>query len=713
MSEETKKANHLYLSNIEAIQKEFKWLNSDQEEDIQTIPTSAVNVIIGANNARKSRFMRYLLNQEHYFFVEKEYPTILNKLISELDKFSAQEFSTHIKYTWNSIFHDLKIKYPNLKNDFDVILKLHKKLDDIKEESEIDAEATTLFSSQNLVDLKKEINSINTHYSNTIHKALNGKLERIIIILEFLIKFDYIDGHISGTTGSSFNFNISADSLYKYVDLESNNSHTPTSKLNLQLSIKEYLDQNFTFNTKSISEGKQNTYIPTLRGTTALQGNSNREIYVNTIREKYTIPEWIQISTGLDLYTQVKKARNSKREIRKRFEAFEAFVGKTFFKGQSIDIVAEEGQEHLLLHIENETNDREFHHLGSGIQSLIILLYPLFMANEGDWFFIEEPELNMHPGMQSLFMHTLLNNEVIKEKNLTTFLTTHSNHLLDTLLFEHEDCSILSFENKTDQDKSTYTLVHSLLSPSNEALDLLGVSNSSVFMANCAIWVEGVSDRRYLKAFLLAYQKAQQEAYFIENVHYAFFEYAGSNLAHYDFDNEKINNEEEEQIKAYFLSNKIFLLADKDEDKGNGKSKSEKHETLTDLSRNNNYFDYIHTGALEIENVLSPTILKKVFIEVLEEDTQAVQQLDFKYSDYHSIAMGKYIRQTLKLVNRKIGEKTLTTDYKNKFSSYVLEQVEKGKITWTNIKEHPSAENITIALRKFLEKHNPPLPQDN
>ena len=38
-------------------------------------------------------------------------------------------------------------------------------------------------------------------------------------------------------------------------------------------------------------------------------------------------------------------------------------------------------------------------------------------------------------------------------------------------------------------------------------MDSLGVRNSSVFLANSTIWIEGITDRLYLKKYMEVYQR--------------------------------------------------------------------------------------------------------------------------------------------------------------------------------------------------------------
>lgn len=82
----------------------------------------------------------------------------------------------------------------------------------------------------------------------------------------------------------------------------------------------------------------------------------------------------------------------------------------------------------------------------------------------------------------------------------------------------------------------------------HELLTSLGVRPSSLYLANCTIWVEGVTDRMYLSKLMQKYiqelehstssqeaRKAEKYKSFMPNFHYAFIEYAGGNITHWSF----------------------------------------------------------------------------------------------------------------------------------------------------------------------------------
>lgn len=139
----------------------------------------------------------------------------------------------------------------------------------------------------------------------------------------------------------------------------------------------------------------------------------------------------------------------------------------------------------------------------------------------------------MHPGLQRRFIETLLNAKLFPQHQY--FLTTHSNHLLDTSL-EQSSISIYHFSDSLipkESDGARF-LVRNVQSADFSVLYDLGVRNSSVFLANCTIFVEGITDRLYLQKYLDLYFKAYPgEFKYKRDIHYTFAEYAGSNITHW------------------------------------------------------------------------------------------------------------------------------------------------------------------------------------
>lgn len=80
------------------------------------------------------------------------------------------------------------------------------------------------------------------------------------------------------------------------------------------------------------------------------------------------------------------------------------------------------------------------------------------------------------------------------------FITTHSNHLID-LSLDYDNLSIFRFEKQEDKIK-----ISNCTRDDNKTLQLIGAKPSSIYNSNCTIWVEGITDRLYIRKYLELYQ---------------------------------------------------------------------------------------------------------------------------------------------------------------------------------------------------------------
>jgi len=429
------------------------------------------------------------------------------------------------------------------------------------------------------------------------------------------------------------------------------------------------------------------------------------------------IKEKIDIFTGLDLYYQIVNIRNDVKDKRESFEKFEQFLSENFFQGKRIEIVAKfniynkhdgkDDSEIINVFIDDESKD--LHELGDGIQALFILMYKIYTCENESLIFIDEPEINLHPGMQRLFLEQITTNEFLREKKLTYFISTHSNHFLD-LTIEKEDISIFLF-HKLNKDKF---IVKNVNHGDNSAPKYLGVTNSSVFLANCSIWVEGISDRNYLKAFLKAYCKSEGKIYPKEDIEFAFIEYAGSNIDHYNFEEEELK----EKINAFSINNKIFLISDYD-----GEYRAAKHKIYEEIASENENFEYQTTKDYkEIENLLPFKVWDKVLIHFCdkrkvktEEDVTRVQSLisasllrrkEETYKDSYVGKLLNSIRTKVPELNKIWDKSEGTLINKAEVSYKVLELTEKSVITWGDLKTNPKIVSIIENMYGFIQQSN-------
>jgi hypothetical protein len=308
--------------------------------------------------------------------------------------------------------------------------------------------------------------------------------------------------------------------------------------------------------------------LPNWRSFAEVEEDKNRRTQQSQVP---VFSEKPRIFTGLSLYHDIQKRLLAPTyEERKSIRDYELFLSANFFQGREVTLTPalynQEGKDNDVVHIKiGEGEDRPIYDLGDGMQSLIICTYPIITElQRGSLFFLEEPDLCMHPSLQRVFLKVLRDSYI--EKGHQFFFTTHSNHLLD-LLEDDDLVSIFSFSEIADRAMAPADFSHVdsaantqspkpgprfRIRPSDpedrRTLVQLGVRPSATYLANATIWVEGVSDCAYLRVYMEAFvhylkirgndwgaNLAQRLKQYKEDRHYAFVEYSGANLSHYSF----------------------------------------------------------------------------------------------------------------------------------------------------------------------------------
>lgn len=330
-------------------------------------------------------------------------------------------------------------------------------------------------------------------------------------------------------------------------------------------------------------------YIPILRGMRPVTNADNKQPYLERAQKDY-FPEKDKfhaqnIVTGECLYNVLKEKLLGEPEDRELIKSYEEKLSQYFFDNETVSLIPKHNQDVVNIKIGKDAQ-RAIFELGDGLQQAIILTYEAFINKDKTHaFFIEEPELHMHAGMVRQLMNFYLN-----ETPHYYFFTTHSNHLLD-MADESDQVMIQKFvkqpkvNNPSEFDFKIYRCDRD-----RDLLASLGVRPSSVYLANCTIWVEGITDRLYITKYMEKYldelQKYNEELYkkyrrFMPNYHYTFVEYAGSNLSHWSFDNDypKTREERIEFLKkdrgqsATAVASEMLLIADGDIQKNSEKIK--------------------------------------------------------------------------------------------------------------------------------------------
>ena len=167
---------------------------------------------------------------------------------------------------------------------------------------------------------------------------------------------------------------------------------------------------------------------------------------------------------------------------------------------------------------------------GSGIKTIILVLLNLMVipllkeyTNKKIVYGFEELENNLHPALQRRIFDYIY--EYAVKHDTYIFLTTHS-HIAINVFYEKENAII--YHVIKEGNHSTVKRIESYLDKA-EILDDLDVRASDLLQSNGIIWVEGPSDRIYIKKWLDVFCDNQYE----EGKHFQFLYYGGKLLSQY------------------------------------------------------------------------------------------------------------------------------------------------------------------------------------
>lgn len=478
-----------------------------------------------------------------------------------------------------------------------------------------------------------------------------------------------------------------------------NMSYKEMGELVLGIINESFENNDIVFEDLKLDYNTKNIYIPILRGLRSLnysraeEKNTDdtffRDVYTKRTREDYfENNKSFNIFSGLQMYDVIHQLKNGDYNERETIKNFESYLSENFFDDEKVLLIPNIREHEIFIKIGNEI-ERKIYDLGDGIQSIIILTFPLFTNNielpekTNILVFIEEPEHLLHPSLQRKFMEIILDDE--RFSNFQFFFTTHSNHFLDITL-DYNNISLFAFEKDLNSSGVEQSATFSISNPEHgdsTLLDMLGVRNSSVFMSNCHIIVEGITDAMYLKHYLDIYQDYMKNAdvtfeKYKEDFHFSFIEVGGSNIKHFyeeDFDLERVYGN-------------VFLVMDSDE-----LNESEIAEIETTLKEKLSD-DFHILECREIENLID----KGILVDILENDKKyrGYELRSFEYEDYKKKKLSLFIKTEAwndVLDWNPIGNK-------RKFCKKVKLYIK----TWEDLS--PEAQEITEKIYEFIKTRN-------
>ncbi|NLC87288.1 MAG: AAA family ATPase [Clostridiaceae bacterium] len=637
------------------------------------------NFLVGKNNSGKSYFLRFLLTNSLRIYSD------ISELSEDLKK---------IILTDNSINFDFFSEFNNIK-----INKLYKEyykyvnLLDKANENKIDTGSTYLMG-----------NTIKA-YQYTDENELMKNLEPLFEFLKIEKRIDKLNIEI----------------IAKYEEIKIKILKCLKEELVKQLDILQDEDI-IKFGSKMgnrVDEKIEKYYFPILRNIrhplksaqNIYDENTRRDIYKERIVSEYNFNDNIEIITGLNFYQDYKKNLLGTKEKREKINKFEKFLSSYFFNGETVSIIPDEETFELKINI-NDDEDKFIYQVGDGITSLLIIMYTIFMEcdeNKYKLFYIEEPENSFHAGYQRLFINMIT---YFKEfKKCIFIISTHSNNLID--IGNRENKNSLIYLCKKENGEIN-------ISEKNEeyydVIEELGVTASSVLIANKAIWIEGKYDAFYIRLLLnLKNINIEDTEKFMEDYDYCFIPYGGKNMSLINFLPQNVEEISKEFIaKAKKINPKYMIILDDDNMFEEGKeAKSKNFQKLSKKLGKNIY----KLEVREIENLFPKEVVEMYIEQGIKKDIfseELIKKLDINYEEYKKRKLGEYINEKLleKFKNRNLKSITGRENgfLKNGFL-YDKSKFYKCVVEWSKKLDFNYEKEVTIeakeligAVEKFIKK---------
>lgn len=364
-------------------------------------------------------------------------------------------------------------------------------------------------------------------------------------------------------------------SLYNYASSPSFLHDFGMQNSNNEINVKNIYQRLYSEIEKSLLG---TVYVPTIRFIT--QKGIEPQSFA-----ALTIPG-VVMSYGkiVDQLSDIDRPPTDKRETwRQQKKDLENFLTHCLEKES---VTLEVPRDEKTIHVSIDGIERPIEQFGTGVEQLIIIGLASFTF-PGKLVLIDEPELHFHPRAQKRMIQYLNDNV-----DANFVIATHSAAVLDAI-----DADVLQVTYDGERS-NVRTITNSNLR--YQAVRDLGHSPSELLQTRFAIWVEGPSDRIYIKHWI-----KKLEPRLTEGIDYSILFYGGKILSHHSF-----IDEESELVKAVSLARAFAVVMDSDRKPDKPRINATKRRVEEEIEKQGGIF-WVTEGR-EMENYLPSDIVRQL-----------------------------------------------------------------------------------------------------